>query len=77
MTEPVEIRVEPKRVGQVIGGKWPVAVACPKCHLPAWRKSENEYVHAASITLDAKNNPKLTVHAHCTFGVKHKAARKR
>lgn len=67
---PDELRIEPARVGQFIGGKYPVVMACPKCHLPAWRQSENVYVHAASIALDSKNNPKLTVHASCTFGVK-------
>jgi hypothetical protein len=77
MAKPVEIRVEPACVGQFIGGKWPVTMACPKCHLPAWRQSETSYVHSASITLDQKNNPKLTVRVSCTFGVKEKARRKR
>lgn len=74
MAEPAEeLRIEPARVGQYIGGKYPVAMACPKCHLPAWRQSESVYVHAASVSLDSKNNLKLTVHASCTFGVKDKA----
>lgn len=65
-TQTPEITVEPTRVGQVIGGKYPVAVACQRCHLPAWRKAENEYVHSATIALDQKNNHKLTVHVACT-----------
>ena len=68
MAEPTELRIEPARVGQMLGGRYPVVVACPKCHLPAWKQSEDVYVHAASITLDRKNNPRLTVHAQCKFG---------
>lgn len=77
MAEPAEVlRIEPARVGQVLGGKYPVVVACPKCHLPAWRQSETVYVHAASVALDQKNNPKLTVHASCSYGVKEKARKR-
>ncbi len=45
-----------------------MVVACPKCHLPAWRQSENVYVHAATVSLDQKNKPQITVHASCKFG---------
>lgn len=76
MAEPAaELRIEPHHVGQVLGGKYPVVVACPKCHLPAWRSGENTYVHAATVALDQKNNPKLTVHASCTFGSSSKGRR--
>lgn len=75
MAESNKLRIEPSRVGQVLGGKYPVVVACPKCHLPAWRQSENVYVHAATITLGQKNNPQITVHASCKFGTSSKGRR--
>lgn len=75
MADPTELRVEPARVGQVIGGKYPVAVACPKCHLPAWKKDETTFVHSAVIYLNVRNNPELKVHVSCTHGVKEKGKR--
>lgn len=59
------IEIRPQRVGQFLGGNYGVVVSCPKCKLPAWRKSEKEYVHDAFVKLNKKHQPELTVTAVC------------
>lgn len=57
----IEVRIKPARVGQQMGGRYPVVIECPVCHEPVWRKSLCTFVHDAVLRLDEFNEPELVV----------------